>query len=86
MYAIIQEVDLFSANYGGTDIVSPLSAVQQWPDSPAQKKRVFILTDGCVRNPTEVINAAQAHSEHIRVFTFGLGSGCDSHLVKRTAQ
>ena len=50
------------------------------------KKRVFILTDGQVSDRDAVVNAARLHSEQVRVFTFGLGSGCDEQLVRRTAQ
>ena len=49
-------------------------------------KRIFILTDGQVNNPASVILQAKEHSDSTRVFTFGLGSGCDRFLVKQTAK
>ena len=33
-----------------------------------------------------MVNAAKLYNETVRVFTFGLGSGCDVDLVTRTAQ
>lgn len=44
------------------------------------------MTDGDVKNRREVIEQARAHNDDIRVFSFGLGSGCDEHLVKMMAQ
>ena len=44
------------------------------------------MTDGQVSDRDAVVNAARQHSEQVRVFTFGLGSGCDVDLVRRTAQ
>ena len=49
------------------------------------KKRIFLLTDGDVSNPQEVIELARSESETSRVFSFGLGSGCDQNLVKNSA-
>lgn len=40
-----------------------------------------MLTDGCVGDPESVCQLAAEHSDTIRVFTFGLGSGCDKNLV-----
>ena len=48
MSAMIQQIDQFTPDHGGTDIVTPLREAQRWQFSPCQKKRVFILTDGCV--------------------------------------
>ena len=67
--------------------MKPLTMAQEWPvKKEGTKKRVFILTDGQVSDREAVINAARQHNEQIRVFTFGLGSGCDVDLVRRTAQ
>ena len=59
MQEIIRDIELFEADYGGTDIVNPLRAVHRWHYSPAPKKRIFILTDGCVPNQVEVIQAVK---------------------------
>lgn len=50
------------------------------------KKRIFLLTDGDVDDRDQVILAAKEHSNKIRVFSFGLGSGCDEHLVREVAR
>ena len=45
-----------------------------------------MLTDGDVGNNDQVVNQAKRHSDKIKVFTFGLGNGCDRDLVIRTAE
>ena len=60
---------------------------QDWPVKNTDiKKRIFILTDGQVGDPNSVVEAARERNALIRVFTFGLGSGCDVDLVRRTAK
>ena len=44
------------------------------------------MTDGCVGNSTQVEEAARNHRDTTRVFTFGLGSGCDKNLVTQVAR
>lgn len=43
------------------------------------------MTDGAVGDSNAVIEAAREYRDSIRVFTFGLGSGCDKHLVSKVA-
>ena len=75
---MLQQIEGFRADHGGTNIVHPLTQAQQWPlKREGMNKRVFILTDGQVSDRDAVVNAARLHSEQVRVFTFGLGSGCD---------
>ena len=50
------------------------------------RKRIFLLTDGAVSNPDAVISRIGQQSDSIRVFSFGLGSGCDASLVRRAAE
>ena len=54
--------------------------------SDSLKKRVFLLTDGDVSDRSQVIEQARQYNDKIRVFTFGLGSGCDKQLVQQTAE
>ena len=54
-----QYIDRMEANLGGTDILTPLNKIKGWKRANQNlKRRVFILTDGQVRNPQEVINQA----------------------------
>lgn len=50
-----------------------------------KKKRVFVLTDGQVHNRAEVAAQARSKNDETRVYTFGLGSGCDVLLCEEVA-
>ena len=45
------------------------------------QKRIFLLTDGEVRNRLEVVNQAKFANDSIRIHTFGIGHGCDEQMV-----
>ena len=49
-------------------------------------KRIFLLTDGQVGNSYAVIEQAKYQNDTIRTHTFGIGSGCDEHMVIETAK
>ena len=82
----INAIEKFTADFGGTKILEPLQAAQTSAayDS-GKKKRIFCLTDGQVSNSSQVIQAAREHRDQTRVYTFGLGSGCDKNLVTQVA-
>ena len=73
------------ADFGGTNILSPLRACQVQFNT-GLKKRVFLLTDGAVCEPNQVIEEARLMRDDVRVFSFGLGSGCDENLVTQVAK
>ena len=65
-------------NLGGTNILDPLRVAHA--DSKFQtglRKRIFMLTDGAVANPGEVIGYVQENRMNARHYSFGMGSGCD---------
>jgi hypothetical protein len=45
-----------------------------------------LLTDGQVGNPGDVIHLSKHKADIARVFSFGIGSGADEHLVRETAR
>ena len=54
--------------------------------SIAKEGRIFVLTDGQVRDRQACIDLAGKAPEHVRIHTFGIGSGCDEILVKGMAK
>ena len=72
---------MFPANFGGTDIATPLVQAIDLPST--SQKRIFILTDGAVKNPIDVINAAR--NDKCSVHTVGIGEGCDEDMLRKTA-
>ena len=76
----IEQIDGFQSDLGGTEILMPLKVAQYGLDS-FLKRRIFLLTDGCVSSPGQLVQQAARESDQCRLFTFGLGSGCDEYMV-----
>eukprot|EP00090_Calanus_glacialis_P038770 TRINITY_DN6757_c0_g1_i1.p1 TRINITY_DN6757_c0_g1~~TRINITY_DN6757_c0_g1_i1.p1 ORF type:complete len:929 (+),score=240.22 TRINITY_DN6757_c0_g1_i1:18-2804(+) len=75
-----------SANLGGTEIFQPLQHIFQMPLLAGLARQVFVLTDGQVSNSTACIDLVRKNSSTNRVFTLGIGSSADRHLVKGMAR
>ena len=75
-----------SANLGGTEILNPLRFILQQEVKAGLARQVFVLTDGQVSNSGACISLVRKHSATNRVFTLGVGSAADRHLVKGLAR
>ena len=71
---------------GGTEILSPLSFILQQEVKAGLARQVFVLTDGQVSNSSACIRLVKKHAMTNRVFTLGVGSAADRHLVKGLAR
>merc|ERR1719341_1849342 len=74
------------ANLGGTEIFQPLQHIFQQPLMTGLARQVFVLTDGQVSNSSACIELVRKNSSNNRVFTLGIGSSADRHLVKGMAR
>ena len=82
----IKMIQLFSADMGGTEILSPLQVAINQISKNAPQTRIFLLTDGDVTDPSSVIKAANTQKDNIRIYTFGIGDGCNKSMVEQVAQ
>ena len=84
----INNISGFSANYGGTDILYPLESVFKGHMHALYQKTIFLLTDGSVSNPDNIIKLIEKNcsDQKFRVFTIGIGNGCSSYLVTKSAK
>ena len=67
--------------------MNPLRQILMIP--PAQRgwtRQLFVLTDGQVSNSNACISTVRAHNDNTRVFSLGVGSAADRHLVKGLAR
>lgn len=72
-----------TASMGGTVLSSPLSYVFSQPISTENKlRRVFVLTDGCVFDPSEVIDLVKRNNNTTMSSAIGIGYGVDRALVE----
>ncbi|CAC5422075.1 unnamed protein product [Mytilus coruscus] len=74
------------ANMGGTEILSPLSAIYSIENNKDYPRQIFLLTDGEVGNTEDVVNLVGQNSHNSRVFTFGVGHGASTSLIKNVAK
>ena len=74
------------ADLGGTEILKALASVVVQELVPGLPRQLVVLTDGQVTNTDEVVRLLRRQSGDTRVFTFGIGAGVDSRLVKGMAR
>ena len=85
----IHHADTFTANYGGTEILTPLRATieQRYKDMPLD---VMLLTDGEIWNQPalfEYLNQSVIESKApVRLFTLGIGNGVSHALIEGVAK
>ncbi|XP_061170037.1 von Willebrand factor A domain-containing protein 5A-like [Saccostrea echinata] len=73
------------ADMGGTEIFKPLDNVFSNKPSGSYARQVFLLTDGEVWNIPEIIKLVKKQ-KNTRVFTFGIGDGCSTELIREVAK
>ena len=83
----LNHVRRMSADYGGTEIYSPLRDIfQQNKPANGYLRQVFVLTDGAVSNTPAIISLVRQNNSHGRVFSLGVGSSASRHLIKGIAR
>jgi hypothetical protein len=71
---------------GGTEIGKPLLAVFTQTKRNNMPRQIFLLTDGDVSNPQQVIQLVAKNRKYNRLHTIGIGSGVSEQLIKKCAQ
>ncbi|XP_069107151.1 von Willebrand factor A domain-containing protein 5A-like isoform X1 [Argopecten irradians] len=74
------------ANLGGTELLQPLESLYAQPLHSTTFRQVFLLTDGDVSNTNQVITLAKKNADNTRIFTFGIGEGASTSLVRNVAK
>jgi uncharacterized protein YegL len=82
----INELSLFGADFGGTEILEPIKHVLQQESDPQYPKTIFLLTDGDVSSPDQVVKVVAESSARARVHTIGIGEGVSTYLIKEVAK
>nr|XP_034990893.1 von Willebrand factor A domain-containing protein 5A-like isoform X3 [Zootoca vivipara] len=82
----LQRVKELEADLGGTEILQPLKAIYSQPCREGYPRQLFVFTDGEVCNTDEVIAEVRCHSSSHRCFSFGIGEGASTALIKGIAR
>uniref|UniRef100_A0A8C5PHR6 von Willebrand factor A domain containing 5A n=1 Tax=Leptobrachium leishanense TaxID=445787 RepID=A0A8C5PHR6_9ANUR len=79
----VKEMD---ANFGGTEILQPLRKIYKTGVRPDHPRQLFVFTDGEVGNTKNVIQEVRKNAANHRCFTFGIGEGASTALIKGMAR
>lgn len=82
----IEEIEDMEADMGGTEIYEPLDDIFSAAYDPAIPRHIYLLTDGAVFNPEEVVKLIKRNASSAKVHTFGIGSGASRDLIRGCAQ
>ncbi|XP_073467487.1 von Willebrand factor A domain-containing protein 5A-like isoform X2 [Aquarana catesbeiana] len=86
MEEAVKKVNKMNAKFGGTEILKPLKNIYQTDGRAGHLRQLFVLTDGEVRNTKQVIKEVQKNAQNHRCFTFGIGEGASTSLIKGMAR
>lgn len=82
----LDKLKAVSADMGGTEILQPLSAIYRTARVTGHPRQLFVFTDGEVSNTKAVLAEVQKHSSTHRCFSFGIGEGASTALIKGMAK
>nr|XP_027786422.1 von Willebrand factor A domain-containing protein 5A-like isoform X2 [Marmota flaviventris] len=86
MEEAVNRVKLMRADLGGTEILAPLQNIYRKPSIPGHPLQLFVFTDGEVTDTFSVIKEVQSNSNKHRCFSFGIGEGASTSLIKSIAR
>ncbi|XP_032766352.1 LOW QUALITY PROTEIN: von Willebrand factor A domain-containing protein 5A-like [Rattus rattus] len=85
MEMAVAKVKLLLADLGGTELLTPLRKIVRKPPIPGHPLQIFVFTDGEIVESFSVIREVKFRSRKYRCFTFGIGEGASTSLLKSLA-
>lgn len=83
----IDHITFFDADLGGTEIFEPLHSIFANNDlREGLDKHVYLITDGQVFNPEDVVELIRNNNKTFTLHTFGIGSGVSTSLITECAK
>ncbi|XP_035239831.1 von Willebrand factor A domain-containing protein 5A-like isoform X8 [Anguilla anguilla] len=82
----LEKVRGMKADLGGTEILLPLKHIYSQPCLPEHPRQLFIFTDGEVWNTKDVLDLVKSNAMSHRCFSFGIGEGASTALIKGMAK
>ena len=84
----LKEISNWDANFGGTEIHSPLEAAFSMAAVENYQRSIFLLTDGSVSNSGQIVDLIKKNTKNnqARVFSIGIGNGCSETFIRSSAE
>ncbi|MDP3541784.1 MAG: VIT domain-containing protein [Elusimicrobiota bacterium] len=70
---------------GGTNMIEGIKAALDFPRDPRRRRMVLFMTDGYIGNEAEILALVRERLGDARLFSFGVGSSVNRHLLERLA-
>lgn len=86
MEQALKRVKSMDADLGGTEILEPLKAIYSRTSIPGHPLQLFVFTDGEVTDTFSVIREVKSKGQRHRCFSFGIGEGASTSLIKGIAR
>lgn len=86
MEEALKRVKSMDADLGGTEILAPLKAIYSKAPIPGHPLQLFVFTDGEVNDTFSVIGEVKRNGQRHRCFSFGIGEGASTSLIKGIAR
>ncbi|KAM7050646.1 von Willebrand factor A domain-containing protein 5A-like isoform 2-T3 [Molossus nigricans] len=86
MEEALRRVKLMQADLGGTEILAPLKNIYSAASIPGHPLQLFVFTDGEVDDTFSVISEVKSNGLRHRCFSFGIGEGASTSLIKGIAR
>ncbi|XP_051011662.1 von Willebrand factor A domain-containing protein 5A-like [Acomys russatus] len=86
MEEAVERVKDLEAELGDTEILTPLCNIYKAPSIPGHPLQLFVFTDGEVTDTFSVIQEVKLNSKKHRCFSFGIGEGASTSLIKSIAR
>uniref|UniRef100_A0A8C5F3R9 Poly [ADP-ribose] polymerase n=1 Tax=Gadus morhua TaxID=8049 RepID=A0A8C5F3R9_GADMO len=82
---VLQPARKFILVRGSTELWRPLRALSLLPPSPGPRN-LLLLSDGHIQNPGLCLQLLRDNNQHTRLFTCGLSSTANQHMLRTLAQ
>lgn len=86
MEQALKRVKSMDADLGGTEILEPLKAIYSRTSISGHPLQLFVFTDGEVTDTFSVIREVKSNGHRHRCFSFGIGEGASTSLIKGIAR
>lgn len=78
-------VKALSATMGNTEVIRPMHTFYLLRHE-SSIQNVFLISDGHINNEEAMLSNAMKHSQHTRIFTMGVSSTANRHLLRALAR